>query len=255
MRKTFLRSFTVLASVLVLSTVALAQRPAAPVNNEPYDAKDLSHLWSQINPNGALTNDVPMTAKALAYYKNQQIGTSNPPVNGPDDTDPLFKCEPSSVPRNYFNGHPLEIAQTPKYTIMMFEAYRNFRLIYMDGRKQPEHPEGTWFGDSVGHWDGNNLIVDTVNFNGRSWIDIFAHPTSDQMKLNEIFSRPDHDHMQNLITITDPVMYTKPWGGTKRWQIANSSWIVEDYMCSPSDVAHLDNDVTNPANNTDNKKK
>ena len=75
--------------------------------------------------------------------------------------------------------------QTPKEIVQLIETYRNFRIFYMDGRKQPDHPEGTWYGDSLGHWDGNTLVVETVNFNDHSWIDKPGHPHSEKMVLTE----------------------------------------------------------------------
>src|SRR6185436_5790340 len=135
-------------------------------------------------------------------------------VDGADNTDPILRCEPGSVPRTYALTHPIEILQTPKETVMLLETYRNFRIIYTDGRKQPDHPEGTWYGDSVGRWDGNTFVIDTINFNDRSWIDKVGHPHSDKMHLTERLTRTDHDHLKMEITIDDPVYYTKPWGGT-----------------------------------------
>ena len=241
----------VVALLFAVSSVAFAQgapagRGASAKPSPPAaDPKDLSGLWNGINPNNPFMDpkDVPMTPKAADYYKHQQ----QPFVNGPEMTDTVFHCEPSSVPRNYFNTHTIEIEQTPTKVIQLFEAWRNFRIFYTDGRKMPDHPEGTWYGDSIAHWDGNTLVVDTGNFNGRSWIDQFGHPTSDQMTLTEKFVRVDQDHLRDDIVITDPVMYTKSWGGPKNYQLRND-WQIEDYLCSPKDVQELEDNVTNPAN-------
>jgi hypothetical protein len=244
---------SMLAAILlfVLSSIAHGQgSTAAMPSAAAFDPHDLSGLWNPVNPNAVLSSDIPMTPAGLAYYRNQQAGTSNPPVNGPDQNDPVFQCEPSSVPRNYHNTHTIEIEHVPGKVLMLFQAWRNFRIIYADGRKMPDHPEGTWYGDSIGHWEGNTFVVETANFNGRSWIDQYGHPTSDKMRLVERFTRKDRDHLENEITITDPVNYTKPWGGKKSWVLRND-WMIEDYMCSPSDVRALENAVTVPANQGD----
>jgi hypothetical protein len=249
-------SFVALIAVVLLvafSSVAFAQgggtgaaRPAAP-STPPANPKDLSGLWNGVQPNNAfmMEKDMSYTPKGKAFYDNQQPRTSNPPVDGPEENDPIFKCEPSSVPRNYFNTHTIEIEHTPNKVIQLFEAWRNFRIFYIDG-KMPSHPEGTWYGDSIARWDGNTLVVDTANFNGRAWIDQYGHPTSDKMKLTERFTRTAQDRLEDVITITDPVNYSKPWGGTKRYALRND-WIIEDYLCSPAEVNTLDTDVTNKA--------
>ena len=126
-----------------------------------------------------------MTAWGLAKYEDRALrNILKPPAAGTwKTTDPIYRCEPESVPRTYGVAHPIEIVQTPKETLMLIETNRNFRILYTDGRKQPDHPEGTWFGDSVARWEGNSLVADTVNFNDRNWIDQVGHPHSEKLHL------------------------------------------------------------------------
>ena len=197
---------------------------ASPTANLPFDPHDLSGVWggqTMSGPNRTFTKEEqPMNASGLAFYKAQKTEFQDPPADGPENTDPILKCEPGSIPRTYALTHPIEIVQTPKELVMLLETYRNFRIIYVDGRKNADHPEGTWYGDSVGKWDGNTLVVDTINFNGRSWIDQVGHPSSDKLHLTEKFTRTDHDHVTDDVTIDDPAAhYTKPWGGQMRWTL------------------------------------
>ena len=223
----------------------------SPTASLPFDAKDLSGVWggqTMEGPNRTLIKgEYPMTPAGLAYYKAQKTEFQNPPVDGPGNTDPILRCEPGSIPRTYPLTHPIEIVQTPKLTVMLLEAYRNFRIIYTDGRKNADHPEGTWYGDSVGHWDGNTLVVDSINFNGRSWLDQLGHGASDKLKLTEKFTRTDHDHFNDVITVDDPTYYTMPFTGNMRWTLRPAGWQIEDYLCSPADEAFMNKDVRDPA--------
>jgi hypothetical protein len=263
MRYPFLKSkilvapTTMLVSLLLAGSLALAQRPAK--SDAPFDPHDLSGVWggqSTGNRERTLTKEEPpMNAAGLAFYHAQKTEFSNPPVDGVDNTDPILRCEPGSIPRTYGLTHPIEIVQTPKEILMLLETYRNFRIIYMDGRKMPDHPEGTWYGDSIGHWDGNTLVIETTNFNGRSWLDQVGHPTSDKLHLTERLTRTDHDHMKMDITVDDPTYYTKPWGGTITWQLRPPGWDIEDYLCSPADESFMNKVVRYPADPVDSKKK
>jgi len=256
MRNLFLSLIVVLLSLFVVSPVALAQNagqggPAA--SSRPFDPKELSTgftgVWSMsgVNPIGDLmTGEPPMTPAGLAKYKSEKTEYQNPPVSGVENTDPLYRCEPNSPPRHYFNGHPIEFIQSPNAVIMLIEAYRNFRIFYTDGRKHPNHPEGTWYGDSVARWDGNTLVVDSINFNDRTWVDRLGHPHSDKMRLTERITRTAYDRMRIDITVDDPANYTAPWGGPRNF-VLRPGWIIEDYLCSPKDEAQLFKLTLDPA--------
>jgi len=250
MRNPLMGAFLAVLSLLAVSSIALAQagRPAPAASTKPFDAKDFSGgPWDPLNSGANLTREEPpMRPAALAKYKSEKTEYSIPPIGSEENTDPLNRCEPGSAPRFYFNGHPMEFVHSPRATFQLLETYRNFRIFYTDGRKNADHPEGTWYGDSVARWDGNVLVVDTINFNDRTWIDKPGHPHSDKMRLIERMTRTDHDHLKVDITIDDPVNYTATWGGTKNFEF-QPTWIIEDYLCSPSDEAKLFEDVRNKA--------
>ena len=250
MRFPLIGSFIALLVLLACSSVAMAQRPAAPASTKPFDPHDYAGgPWSITNSgDNLMKEEPPMKPAALAKYRSEKTEYSVPPVGNEENTDPLNHCEPGSAPRFYFNGHPVEFVQSPRAIFMLLETYRNFRIFYIDGRKAPDHPEGTWYGDSIAHWDGNSLMVETVNFTDRSWIDKPGHPHSDQMKLTEKITRTAYDRMNIDITIDDPVNYTAKWGGTKNL-VFRPEWQVEDYLCSPSDEERLFGAVRNKATN------
>ena len=95
---------------------------------------------------------------------------------------------------------------------MLFEDdIPSHRQVFLDGRGHPRDPNPSWMGHSVGHWEGDTLVVDTVGFNDRSWLDPQGHPHTDRMRVTERMRRPDLGHLEIEITIDDPGAYAKPW--------------------------------------------
>ena len=98
--------------------------------------------------------------------------------------DPTFRCEPPGLPHIYgIGGYSIEIMQTPARILLFYESVHTFRTIWMDGRKRPEDADPLWMGFSVGHWDGNDLVVDTTGFNDKTWINGAGYPHSEALHL------------------------------------------------------------------------
>ena len=85
-----------------------------------------------------------------------------------------------------------------------------FRQIYTDGRELPKDPNPTWMGYSVGHWEGDTLVVETAGFNDKTWLDMVGHPHSEHLRVTEKFRRADFGHMQVQVTYDDPETLTRP---------------------------------------------
>jgi hypothetical protein len=94
--------------------------------------------------------------------------------------------------------------------VMLYEVETTFRQVFLDGRKQLTDPSPSWMGYSVGRWDGDTLVVDTVGFNDQSWLDARGHGHSEEMRVEERFHRKDYGHLEVGLTITDPKTFTKP---------------------------------------------
>jgi hypothetical protein len=149
--------------------------------------------------------------------------------------DPEGYCLPPGGPRLMATPYPMEIIQLPeqKRVLMVFEgATHIWREIYMDGRP---HPQGddlnpTYLGHSVGHWDGDALVVDVVGFNEQTWLDYYGHPHTDQLHIVERFSRPTKRTLHYEAVVEDPGAYTKPF--TIRWDIPwNATGELTEYIC------------------------
>jgi hypothetical protein len=123
----------------------------------------------------------------------------------------------------------MQIMQSDKYIALLFEQNTWFNLIYMDGREHPKNLDPTWFGHSIGKWDGDTLVVDTIGFNGWTRLDTIGHPHSDALHMIQTFQRTDAGHMAYTVTIDDPKAYTKPWKNVRTLTLMNSELI--EYSC------------------------
>jgi len=143
----------------------------------------------------------PLTAAgAELYRKNNAQGAFNP----------LLNCLPDGVPHGDLLPEPFKIMHSPGVIVMLYEVETTFRQIFMDGRKLPVDPRPTWQGYSVGRWEGDTLVVDTIGFNDLSWLDARGTGHSEEMRVEERFRRRDYGHIDLTITVTDPRTFTKP---------------------------------------------
>ena len=121
----------------------------------------------------------------------------------------MTHCLPGG-PSEILNGM-YRIIQTPTMLALLYEGGSGrYRQIFVDGRKLPKDPNPSWLGSSVGHWEGDTLVVETAGFNDRSWLDRAGHPHSESLRVTERFRRVDFGHMQFQITFDDPETLTKP---------------------------------------------
>jgi hypothetical protein len=135
--------------------------------------------------------------------------------------NPDANCLPMGFLQFHLQPQPRRImnVSSPKMLLIEYEGNSGLRHIYMDGRKLPPQgePQPWWYGYSVGHWDGDTLIVETNNMRGAEdgphdgWLDVNGSPYSEQAKFTEKIRRPTYDHLQIDLTVEDPKAYTKPW--------------------------------------------
>lgn len=223
------RGLTFLAVAMLISSDALvAQNPSQP-------GADLSGVWQSLPRGGERhrfsTEIPPMQPWALDYFNYAK----NPTVHmgrGRDELEPRYNCLPPGPTGLMLNPLPFEIIQSPKRVMLFHEHDHWIRQIWTDGR---EHPDGyplTWMGYSIGRWDGDTLVVDTVGINSISkWIDRAGTPHSDQLRVVERFSRPSYDSLQVVFLFEDPGAYTRPWGGTKVYKLGEGWEIQEHVVC------------------------
>jgi len=115
------------------------------------------------------------------------------------------------------------------------------RVVFMDGRAHPKDPEPTWYGHSIGKWDGDTLVIDTVGFNGKTWLDPSGLPSTERLHSTERFRRPDKGHLELELTVDDPGAYAKPWTVKKVTTLAPAGEELMEYVCEENnrDLTHL----------------
>lgn len=154
---------------------------------------------------------------------------------------PLWHCLPEGMPLVEMSPAPYKIVQTPGMTAMLYERDTTFRQVYTDGRKLPVDPQPTWLGYSVGKWEGDSLVVDSVGFNDRSWLDARGHTHSDAMHLTERFHRLDFGHMEVQVTIDDPKTYTRPFTIKLNQRLQPDTDLLEDFCAeNEKDLKHYE---------------
>ncbi len=153
--------------------------------------------------------------------------------------DPQARCVLSGVPREDSIAFPLKILNTQGMIVILYEVLHSYRQIFMDGRPLPKDPNPTWMGYSIGHWDGDTLVVESSGFVGNNWLDNKGHPGTEALRLTERFRRSDFGHLDLNITIDDPKAYTKPWSATTRLTLDETELI--EYACDENekDLPHL----------------
>jgi hypothetical protein len=127
--------------------------------------------------------------------------------------DPNTQCLPPGPARMIMMLHPTMLVQRPDMVLFLSESQNVFRIIYTDGRPHPEdvHDYPEWAGNSIGHWEGDTLVVDTVAIKDRTWLDTSGHEHSDKLKLTEKFRLIDRNTLEMLVTYEDPVFFEKPF--------------------------------------------
>src|SRR5579883_1462922 len=139
-------------------------------------------------------------------------------------------CLPFGLMRSVGGPHPIQIVQNDKYIAMLYEQNSWFHVTPIDGRPHPKNPDPTWFGNSVGRWEGDTLVIDTIAFNGKTRLDTDGHPHSDQLHTIERFTRRDLGHIDYVLTIDDPKTYTRPWNSVRVWTL-RPDWEIMEYSC------------------------
>jgi hypothetical protein len=227
-------------------SVGLYQRqPPTPTGPAPKLANgtpDLSGVWlgggsndtdvSRGLKSGESVSMLPWAAELVKNRKSAQ--------------DPEANCLPAGIPRG--SPYPWRIVQTPTHYFILFEGnIHSYRQIFMDGRKHPEDPDPTWYGHSIGYWDGPTLVVDSVGFNDKFWFDYVGHPHTEMLHTIERYTRSDLGNMQIEVTIEDPGTYTKPFTTVGRARLMPNTDLLE-YICQEnnSDLDHLSGPAKGP---------
>jgi hypothetical protein len=203
---------------------------AAPAPRQPDGKPDLSGLWHAQQRRRCTDADgkaIPCFIEIVGSPLGGNLGRNLPGGRLPyqpeagklfDERrkamsidDPHVRCLPDNPPRAWTLPHMTKIIQTKTQLALLYEVNAMYRQIFIDGRPFPEDPNPTWNGYSVGHWEGDTLVVETRGFRDDLWADTWGSPMSDATKMTEKFTRPDFGTLNIELTIDDPKNYTKPF--------------------------------------------
>jgi hypothetical protein len=262
MRIRKLVSIASMAAVLAFSSLLPAQSLPAPANEKAHQPglmsggiPDLSGIWDadvkgseglRVNtwdssdPYAKHPEQAPMTPWAAEKFKGVR-----PPFGAlqtfDNTNDPVQRfCDPPGVPRIYMYPWELTFIQTPKIVYILYEFTSMWRAVHMD-RGHPKDPENSWMGDSVGKYEGDALVVDTIGFNDKTWLDQAGHPHSDALHVIERIRRLSHDHLELSVTIDDPKAYTKTFSATKVFQFTDAP--MGETLCAYSEMKEFQEKV------------
>jgi hypothetical protein len=240
--------------------IDFAGPPPRTANGKP----DFSGLWepahTKARPGGDLNGTAPLPFAIptspddppVAQFFNIGAGFKDklPPLTdwgaqvrsqrkGNDNKDnPDALCLPLGLTQLHMHPQPREIVQTPREIVVLYEANGNTRRILTDGRPLPNNdPEPWWYGYSVGHWDGDTLVVETTGFRDDVWLDVEGSPLTSSGKMTERWRRPKFGLMQIDITIEDPKAYTKPFTVRVNHQLMPDTELME-FVCQERDAVH-----------------
>ena len=163
---------------------------------QPASYTYLRNIMADMRP-----EDVPFQPWATSAYETRLA-----------KDDPAVRCLPAGIPRSLNNL--FKIVQSPGVVTVLYEGHSQFREIFTDGRTLPVNPNPTWFGYSVGRWDGDVFVVNSAGFNDKTWLDFAGHPHSESLHLTERYHRKDFGHMDVQVTIDDAGAYTRPFSVT-----------------------------------------
>jgi hypothetical protein len=246
----------VIAAMLLFSSAAHAQNPqqkneppvsvksppAAAVSPTP-GVPDLSGVWDTQHLGGlqAISSTFQGEIPPMTPWATERYLATRPSL-GPravaDSTDPVYPtklgapgCFPPGVPRIYLQVFPMEIIQLPGRVIMRFEFDHNLREIWTDGRAHAADLNPSYMGDAIGKWEGDALVVDTIGFNDKTWLDREGRRHSDELHVTERIRRPTHGTLQDDIVMDDPKSFTKPWKARVTFEL-RPNWGILEHTCA-----------------------
>jgi hypothetical protein len=255
---------SILAGVALLTLSAgMRAQTAAPKMPEtpkspqaaPAPRRDLSGIWDAentmegINPRGVASH-APFTKWGEDLAKAYKPGDGPRRVSVGLVNDPLDGCDPAGFPRNLlFESRAVQMVQTPKQVLMMYQYQRVWRVIWTDGRELPKDPDPRWYGYSVGKWeDDYTFVVETVGMDERTWLDNAGDPHSGEMRVEERYHRVNRDTMELTVKIDDSKTYTEPWIARDKFRLKllplNTD--IAEMICAPSEAEEYKRTMATP---------
>ena len=211
-------------AVLLLALPLLAQNKTALLRL-PDGKPDLGGegVWfPRAMPDMVKGVKVPFQPQARTKFQENAANRQN---------DSTTRCLPPGVPRITYTPYPFQIVQMSNRIVFIYEGGSHvFRNVWMDGRAHPKDPNPNWMGDSIGRWEGDTLVIDSVGFNDKTWLDDAGHPHTEQLHVIEKYTRANASAMKYEVTIDDPGAYLHPWTSNTTIPFRPGGQLME-YLC------------------------
>jgi hypothetical protein len=269
MRNPLVVTVTALAATMAISLVlrtemsAQSQAAAANAQNRSSKVADLSGDWAPDRTRGGIgqslslsdiggrkrgnEDDIPYQpwAREKTLSEKPSTGTSS---QFDETTDPqVIYCEPPSVPHIYLWPIKTKFIQTTEAVYILHELGPFFRVVWLNA-KHPPDVDPQWWGHSIGWYEnGDTLVVDTIGFNDKTWLDQMGHPHTDQLHLIERYKRVNKNQLELDMTIDDPGAYTKPWQARRNFALSDTGFLRYQQICSVRENQQFFNNTAKPA--------
>jgi hypothetical protein len=223
-----LRHAWLMAVVIAAPLAAQKSGPQGDTWESIAKLPDFGGLWEVGGggPRGGGAEPPSLTPAYAATLQEYRDATAR----GEIEDGPSANCVPNGMPSIMTQPYPIEILYTPGKVTILIEAYAQWRQIFTDGRKHPEDPDLTFNGHSIGHWEGETLVVDTVGFTTDTFMGAGGMRHSEQMHIVERFRLVDGDRLEIQTTIDDPEALTKPFTRTASYG-RHRDWTLAEYVC------------------------
>jgi hypothetical protein len=239
MKKNFVLLLLGVALLAVVAVSIAAQSGAGkPVPRLPNGKPDFTGVWDHPRVADISKDANGRCAGETAGCKNTGAGELPFTPLGKAENDRKDKwdygahCMPWGYVRSYATPYPHAYVHHPDRLVVVWEQDNAFHMIPTDGRPLPKDPDASWRGTSVGHWEGDTLVIETIGFNGRTWLDTAEHPHSDQLRVIERMTRPDYDHINYELTMEDPKFYSKPLKNVRTFVLMKPGQELYEYSCA-----------------------
>jgi hypothetical protein len=206
-------------------------RPTGKPPRLPSGKPDFSGVWEHAYvPDMALSNATnPAMQKGPGTLPYTPAGLANIQHYNPEvDGDYTGSCLPFGLMRSMNAPYPIQIMQNDHYVAFLFEQSTWFHVVpFKAAHVKDDNP--TWFGDSIARWDGDTLVIDTVDFNGYTRLDTKGNPHSPNLHMVQTFKRTNAGTIAYTVTIEDPMYYAKSWTNERTWLLSNGDLL--EYSC------------------------
>jgi hypothetical protein len=232
-------SIAITAAILCFAPVlASAQSPTTKTQDLPRlpnGRPNFNGVWDHPRV-GDVTKDGNACASGTSGCKQKGSGELSFTAEGAKRWQgPRFDYTAYCLPWGYTRAggteYPIEFMQTADRLAILFESNNIFHVVFMDGRDHPKDLQPNWLGHSIGKWEGDTLIIDTIGFNGKTFLDTAGHPSSDALHVVERISYIDSQHLTYEVTWEDPKMYTKPIKNTRVFAHMKPGEELMEYWC------------------------